>query len=316
MIKLTRFISLVTIIAGVSLMTLSSCNKKDKTEDITAVKSYRLKSLSYYNGTDSYTTSITYDALNRISLISEKHFTVEIHREEWKWAADGNEVTITESYLDEGNWITSEDYIIMTYFDRKPVAAHYYSGDTSYNPNPLQSSLVFYWHGDQIYTEIHKEIVYDSLVPVSSVKYEYQNYLLISATYFNKGLYNNKRVIEYLNDQPVEMKKYDDFDELQETSEFFYTGKNISRVQNYHVIDGIKGEIACIEDREYNANNCATKMTSSCTGEQSVIIRQATYEEGEGNFNDYILINDSWINVYLFPESFPSEFVLSSELEF
>ncbi len=295
--KLTSLICLVAIIAGVSLMTLSSC-KKDKIEDPPFIKDFRVKTVNYTEDGDSFVTTFSYNSSNKITLLSEKVNGVEEYKSEWNW--NDNIVTVVESYIENENWVTSEYVEKLTYSNGHIVKSEYSQSDT------LESVSTYTWNGDKLINETFSMVYADSLIEVYEINYNYEGDLLISADQYSMGALSQKQVIEYTNGKPVALRNYDGNNVLQESSEFIRTGDNITKINQYAIIEGVQGDITCTEDRIFDANNCATSVTTACTNQGSYI-QTATYEEGTGNLNDFLLTQISWISVYLFPDSFPSE---------
>ncbi len=297
--KLISIIPLLAIIAGFTLLTLSSC-KKDKNEDPPAVKSYRMTGVNYTEDGDLYAMKFSYNSSNKITKITETYNGMEYYRNEWTWNA--NVATVTEAYMDEnGVWTNREYYEKVTYLNEHVSSADIYKGDS------LLASHNYIWNGSKIISESMSLISADTVLQAYNINYTYEGDLLMKAEWLSGGLPLQKQVIEYTDGKPVSMKNYDASNNLIESTEFIHTGNNITKINSFSVVDGVQGDIHCTEDRIFDANNCATSISTNCTGE-GTFTQTATFEEGKGNINDFLLTQVSWISIYLFPDNFPSEY--------
>lgn len=297
--KLMNLLPFTTIIAGLALMTVVSSCKKDKDDDAPAVKSFRMISGNYTEDGDNYSMTVSYNSSNKLTKISESYNGMEYYRHQWTWNA--NVATVTEAFLDEdGSWVNRESYQKVTYLNERVNNVNIYKGDT------LFATETYTWNGSKLASESMSLISADTILQAYNMNYTYDGDLLMKAELFNGGYLQLTQVIEYNNGKPVAMKNYDENNILLESSEFILTGNNITKINSFSIVEGVQGDIHCTEDRVFDANNCVTSKTNTCTGEETSI-QTATFEEGTSNFNDFLLTQVSWISVYLFPDSFPSE---------
>jgi hypothetical protein len=278
--------------------TFSGCKKDEKDEPVPP-KVYRMSNIEYTEDGDTYVNKITYTADNKIQKFSEIENGVELYRSNWGW--NGNEVTITEEMLEEGVWVAEEwSYVKLYYANGHVSEAQYYYHDT------LSSKTTYTWNGNLLTNEAMTYYNADTIAWSYSVNYIYDGTKLISANWYTMGLLMQKQVIEYLDGKPVALKSYDHNNVLGESSALIYTNENITTINNFHVAEGVQGDTYCTETRVYDANNCANNISTACTDDYAYT-SAITYEEGSSNFNDFLLINVSWISVYLFPDTFPCE---------
>lgn len=292
-------VPLVALSALVSLTTLFTSCKDDKKDDPEAPKSYRLKTIEFTEDGDSYKNSITYTTDNKIGRFSEIENGVETYRSDWEY--NGNEVTVTESYRDDaGQWITDDSYEKLIYQNGHLAESQYYYKDT------LVTRNTYVWNGTMLANEAQFYYNADTVAWQYNLNYTYDGTKLLSAEWSAMGLPAQKQVIEYQDGKAIGLKLFDENNILQESSKFEYTGDKITTISSYNVVVGVQGDIDCTETRVYDGNKCVTDITNSCPGEGSYT-EHITYEEGPSNFNDFILTQVSWISVYLFPDTFPSE---------
>lgn len=296
--KLSYYHSFMIMIAAIALMTFVSSCKKDKNDAPPEEKPWRLTSLEYSQVGYNYTNVISYNSDNKIVKISGVEDGVEVYKNDWEW--NGNEVIITEAVFENGVWYTNGLHKVMTYLNGHLFKNELYAHDT------LVAATTYMWNGDLLTKEAMVYFNADTLVWDNHIEYTYENSLLISAEWYRGDELYQKQVIEYANEKPVALKLYNPLNVLQESSELIYTGNNITKVNSYRVFEGAQGNLACTEERTYDANNCLSNANMSCTGAGSYS-QNTTYEEGKGNLNDYLLTEVSWISVYLFPDTFPSE---------
>lgn len=297
--KIMNFLPVLAILAGMVLMSVTSgCKKDEKDDDPPAPKKYRMTSISQTDDGDQFLINITYNSSNKIARFSEIDNGVEVYRSDWNWV--GNVVTIIESELDNGNWINGEYYEKLTYSGDHVTKSEYFQNDT------LLSRSIYSWNGNLLASESREYYNADTLVASYTVNYIYNGDKLTSADYMTMGYLIQRQVIGYDNDKPVSLKTYDYQNVLEESAELIYTGNNITKVNSYNVVEGVQGSLDCTEDRIFDANNCVTTVNHSCPGDYSYT-SIATWEEGSSNFNDFLLTQLSWITVYLFPDSYPSD---------
>ncbi len=277
--------------------TFSGCKKDEKDEPVPP-KVYRMNSIEYTEDGDTYVNKITYTADNKIQRFSEIENGVEIYHNDWAW--NGNEVIITGSYLEEGTWITDASIDKLIYSGGHVSEYQYYYEDT------LSAKTTYTWNGDLLTKEDMAFYASDTMVWGYTVNYTYDGTKLISADWFTLGMLMQKQVIEYQDGKPVAMKRYNSENVLEESAQLIYTGNNITTINNFNIVEGVQGDTDCIETRVYDANNCATNISTACTDDYAYT-SAITYEEGSGNFNDFLLVNVSWVSVYLFPDTFPCE---------
>ncbi len=281
--------------------TFNGCKKdeKDEKNDPVPPKVYRMNNIEYQEDGDTYVNKITYSADNKLTMLTEIENGVEVYRNNWVW--NGNEVTINEQMLEEGIWITDESSREkLIYTGGHLSESQYFYNDT------LASKVTYTWNGNQLTNESMNYYHADTIAWSYSVNYIYEGAKLMRADWYSMGLLVQKQVIEYQDDKPVALKSYDHNNVLNESSELAYTNGNITTINYFHVIEGVQGDTDCTETRVYDVNNCATNISTACS-EDYAYTSKITYEEGAGNFNDFLLVNVSWISVYLFPDTFPSE---------
>lgn len=147
----------------------------------------------------------------------------------------------------------------------------------------------------------------------------YKSNYTTSSTHSNHYIYNDRRLvtiniwyngemsvvnrtIEYSDGKPVALNR--NYNEnLIDQVKFTFTGDNLTSITSYE-IHGLP-EVECVETRSYDSYNRVSKIISNCGPMPSLF----TYEAGTGNVNDMVLTSGSWLQVYLFPDSFPSELI-------
>lgn len=277
--------------------TFSGCKKDEKDEPVPP-KVYRMNNIEFTEDGDTYVNKITYTADNKIQRFSEIENGVEIYHSDWAW--NGNEVIITGSYLEGGIWITDESIDKLIYSGGHVSEYQYYYEDT------LSAKTTYTWNADLLTKEDMAFYAGDTTLWAYTINYIYDGTKLISADWYVMGMLMQKQVIEYQDGKPVAMKRYNSENVLEESAQLIYTGNNITTINNFNIVEGIQGDTNCIETRVYDANNCATNISTACTDDYA-FTSAITYEEGSGNFNDFLLVNVSWVSVYLFPDTFPCE---------
>lgn len=284
--------SILTILVVISLATILNSCKKDKKENLPT--NYRLTSLESSEDGDIYKLNYTYNGVNKIQRFSAFENGEEYYRNDW--AYNGDKVTITSSDLYQDEWHTSDIHQTLLYSGGHVTESNIYLKDT------LLYKTIYTWNGDLLSKEASNILQGDTINYISTVNYIYDGTRLTRAEWSN----GNVQVIEYHDGKPVALKLYNVANELEESSQMVYTGNNISKVNSFHISQGIQGDTECTETRIYDANNCVTTISNSCTN-QYFATSQITYEKGASNFNDFLLTQVSWISVYLFPNSFPCE---------
>lgn len=298
--KSFSFLPAMLILAGVCVLTLLNSCKKD--DDQPATKSFRLSSVTFSEEEDYFTTTISYNSDNKIAKISETENGVENYRSEWTWS--NNEVTVKDSWLEDGGvWITSDNYQLIIYSGN-----HVAESRTFTEEDGITEVNTYTWNGDLLTQEAKNYYAADTLSFGYVIKYNYNGKLLTSADYYINEYLTQKQVIEYANGKPVSLKSYNYLNVLEEYSELVYNGDNIAKINYYAINEGVQGDVKCSEERTFDANNCVTQINTSCSGELGNT-SHITYEEATGNLDDLFLTQGSWITVYLFPNSMPSQFV-------
>lgn len=298
--KSFSFLPAMLILAGVCVLTLLNSCKKD--DDQPATKGFRIASVIFSEEGDNFSTTISYNSDNKIAKISETENGEEMYKSEWTWS--NNEVTVKDSYLEDGGeWITSGNYQKIIYSGNHVAESRIYAAGDS-----IAVINTYTWNGDLLTQEAKNYYIADTLSFGYVIKYNYNGKLLTSADYYINEYLTQKQVIEYTDGKPVSLKSYNYLNVLEECSELVYNGNNIAKINYYAVNEGVQGDVKCSEERTLDANNCVTQINTSCSGELGRT-SQITYEEATGNFNDLILTQGSWITVYLFPNTMPSGFI-------
>lgn len=296
--KLINALPVTAIIASLAFITILSSCKKDKDDDQPEQKSYRLTKVTSSEDGDNYVATISYNADNKITNILETENGVEVYKNTWVW--NGSEVTVKESFLIDGTWIEDDYYSVMTYANNKVIKNEVHLNDS------VSAISLYTWNGDMLTKEEAEIQSNNTTVLAYEINYLYENNLLKSAEYFSEGTMVQKQVIEYANGKPSAVKLFDDTNTLIESAQLNYTGDNITEILNFNVAEGVQGNVECTENRTYDANNCVSTASTSCVQGDNYS-QQTTFEEGKGNFNDFLLTQISWVSVYLFPDSFPSQ---------
>lgn len=291
-----RFCALLAVLTIAT--TFTGCKDDKKDDDPQLPKTYRMKTIDFTDEGDTYKNEFTYTADNRIERLSEIENGVEVYRSDWAW--NGNEVTITEKSLDGGVWVAEASNEKLIYSGGHLSEALYY------NEGLLTTRTNYTWNGNLLTGEALEFYSGDTLTWSYNVNYIYEDTKLVRADWFAFGMLIQKQVIEYLNGSPVALKTYDYSNVLEESSQLIYTGDKITTINSFHVVEGVQGDINCTETRVYDGNKCATGISTTCTDDYTYTSNIA-WEEGSSNFNDFLLLNVSWISVYLFPDTFPCE---------
>jgi hypothetical protein len=278
--------------------TFTSCKDDKKDDEPQLPKTYRMKTIDFTAEGDTYKNQFTYTADNKIERLAEFENGVEVYRSNWAW--NGNEVTITEQSLNGGVWVGEASNEKLIYSGGHLTESQYY------NEGLLTTKTNYTWNGNLLTSEVLEFHSGDTLTWSYNINYVYEGTKLVRADWFAFGMLIQKQVIEYLNGTPVALKTYDYSNVLEESSQLIYTGDKITTINSFHVVEGVQGDISCTETRVYDGNKCATDITTTCTDDYSYTSKIA-WEEGSGNFNDYLLTQVSWISVYLFPDTFPCE---------
>lgn len=292
----------VTMLLAIAT-TFTGCKDDDKDEP-QLPKSYRMKTMEYTNDGEHTTINFSYTSDNKLQMVSSSMSGVVLYKSEFVW--EGNEATVTETYLDEGIWQTESEIQKLTFVNGHVSSSKYMVGDQ------ISSTTTYTWNGDLLtkeITEYYSETGHNWLY---TIDYNYDGNRLTSADYTYTGQIAGRQVIEYQNGAPVALKGYDHNNVMGNSSHFLYTGSNITTINSLHVVEGVEGNIECTETRGYDANNCNTDITTTCPDDYSYS-SHILFEEGTSNMRDYLLTQTSWISVYLFPNTFPCELAMKKK---
>lgn len=296
------FLSLVALL--ITSVIFSGC-KKDDDENQPEPKSYRIKTMSYNDAGDIYLITLTYNSDNRLLKMSETVNGEEIYRNDFVW--NGNQVVITNSYLDDnGMWITEDSRQVITYTNGKVSKNEFQLSDT------LSLSTTYTWNGDLLQKEAG-DFVFNGMTFTMNIDYIYENGLLTTANHTFSGMVIQKDVIEYENGKAVALKTYDDQNNLTKSSAILYTDSRISQVSSFNIVEGVQGDVDCTESRTYDNNGCVNFLSTLCQGETTPDETNVVNEEGKSNLNDIILTQAGWITAYLFPDTYPSDLVMKKK---
>ncbi len=267
------------------LFVFNSCS--DKEDDVEPdVKKYRLKTIvASVNEAVGFT--YLYNADNRIEKISYSENGIEKQKDVWAWGGDS--VKITYLTLEKNIWYKRSDPLILYYANGKLQK----SVDTV-----MQNAIIrtFSWNGDLLV----KETV-SSIFNFITKDYIYENGKLTGINQSSNNVNEGTTSIEYSNGRPLSVKTYSN-NKLSTKTEFTNSGENITSVTIYNINSGVENGVYCIENRAYDASNKLTSITGSCT----TVPLNFTYEEGVGNFFDQFIAQGGWLNMYLFPDAYPS----------
>lgn len=280
------------IIMSAFLFFFSGCKKDEN--DKPDPGAFRIKTM--YSEDGIAVVHFIYNDDNRLSKLSYTENGTEVMKNEWTWV--GNSVTIVHLRLQEGNWVNiTGDTTILTYSDGKVVKSEII--DNQFNHVTINT---YTWNGDLLMND-SSVLTYNSGGNYTRYnQYIYDDGRLTTINRWQSGILSLVQTIEYSNGKPVVINDYVNGN-LDDQVKFTYTGDNLTTVTRYEIY-GIP-QVECVETRSYDAANLVSKITSDCGSEP----RQFTYEAGKGNFNDLILSSGGWLNVYLFPNSFPSELI-------
>lgn len=236
-----------------------------------------------------------YDEESRIKNLSIMEDGVEFYRLRWEWNRDT--LIISHAENENGNWQYSNDKERIIYANGR---IHSYEEVINYD-----QITTFTWNGDLLMQENHARYNNDSLYWILTKDYVYEQDKLSEVNISVQGYQYENKIIEYENDRPVSIKTYEQ-GMLKESIGFTYTGNNITTISMYDVYNGVEGGVNCLQDRSYDENDCMVTSTDKCDGEITEHWKY-NYEEGNGNFDDYLIANGNWVYVYLFPNTFPSD---------
>jgi len=287
---------MVTIVACLTFIT--GC-KKDDPNDQPEVKSYRVKAITYSYDSELFTTNVEYNADNKITRIAKTKNGSEFERYTWAW--NGNKVEISNSELQDGAWIDNGVSQIITYSNGKVSKSEFPINDS------LHYSITYSWNTDLVLNELHEMFKNGTLLYSMTVNYIYENGLLTTANYTQGGFLLQKHLVEYGNGKLANIKLYDVFNKLLESSDYIHTGEMITEIRKYHVDEGIQGDLDCTENLAYNTDGKIETLTKVCDGDERTLTTSITYEEGQGNYGDYTLTIGSWFQYHFFPGTYPAE---------
>ncbi|HLO92342.1 MAG: hypothetical protein ACM3ME_06580 [Chloroflexota bacterium] len=305
--KSLLFILTITILSALTIV--SGCKKdNDDDNDNPVVKSYRLTDLDDTDGSDAYKTKVQYTSDNKVSKILGYVNGVNVYKSEWTYS--GNDATVQDWELTEVGWVADSGFTKYVYANGHISQVILYNAGDS-----VDFSKTYTWNGNNLNEE--QVTLSDSYLGtgeelVFTIKYNYEGGLLKSADWLLQGVMIRKQVIEYLNNSPVALKSYDYNNVLEESTQFIYTGSNISKVNYFKVSDGTQGAVDCFENRSYDANKNVSSVSKQCDGDLQSYTTNITWEEGTGNLQDVFLTSYSYISAYLFPD-YPSEFAIKKK---
>lgn len=277
---------------------LTGC-KKDK-EKVEPVKTYRLSEISANDEGDITIAKINYTN-NKYTGMSTFENGVNVYNSTIIYS--GNEAIETSKYLENAVWMDEPGSYKYIFSGKHLAEVQYLEED-----NSISFKCTYTWNGDNV-TEETLTTMYGDLSFSASIKYVYSGGRLTTANWYAQNSLVSRDEIEYdANGKPITLKSYSSENILIESASFVYTGKNMTKINYHHVVEGVVGDVACTEDRVFDVNNNQTSSSATCSDDpQYVFTLLLKNEEGTGNLNEILLADYTWLSMYLFPDGLPSD---------